>query len=90
MELINRYQRLFLTVHAVISSISGCQHTNNIASNTLSADPYFMHKAGRYFRERLNGVEQNLWANYYSSSYDREKGVVQQHWTKWDNNHFLE
>lgn len=49
---------------------------NNIAGNTLAAEPYFMHTIGAYFRDRINpGYAVNVDNQYlYSSSYDKGEG----------------
>ena len=56
----------YLTVHTNTSENLRLQATSNdVASNTLPAEPYFMHKAGNYFRHRvirdtlINGVLVN-------------------------------
>jgi hypothetical protein len=49
--------------------------TNNIAGNTLPAEPYFMYTAGQYFRDRINnGRAVDVGDNMYSSSYDFGEG----------------
>lgn len=46
--------------------------TNNIAANTLPAEPYFLHTAGGYFKQQINaGFAADLEQYVYSSSYDR-------------------
>ena len=49
---------------------------NNIAGNTLAAEPYFMHTIGAYFRDKINpGYAVNVDNQYlYSSSYDKGEG----------------
>ncbi|HZH01476.1 MAG TPA: hypothetical protein VEY32_10365, partial [Flavisolibacter sp.] len=66
----------FLTVHAVVSGNLRLANTsNNIGSNTLPAESYFMHKAGMYYRNRLNrGRAEFVGELLYSSSYDRGEG----------------
>ncbi|HVE61003.1 MAG TPA: hypothetical protein VNA26_04245, partial [Chitinophagaceae bacterium] len=48
---------------------------NNVAGNTLPVEPYFMHKVGRYFRDRINpGYAVNVGEYLYSSAYDKGEG----------------
>lgn len=49
---------------------------NNVSSNSLPAEPYFMHTVGRYFRNKINnGYAVNVDNTYLlSSSYDRGEG----------------
>ncbi len=45
---------------------------NNTAANVLPAEPYFMHTAGTYFREKINhGFAVVVGEYVYSSSYDK-------------------
>jgi hypothetical protein len=50
--------------------------TNNIAGNTLSPEPYFMHTLGNYFRNKINSGFAALVQNsyVYSSAYDKGEG----------------
>lgn len=50
--------------------------SSNVGSNTLPPTPYFMHTAGRYFRNLSNGFWASVGENLYSSSYDRGEGWV--------------
>jgi hypothetical protein len=49
---------------------------NNVAGNTLPAEPYFLHTEGRYFRDRINNGYAVLLTDLYmySSAYDRGEG----------------
>ncbi|MFN2439515.1 MAG: C25 family cysteine peptidase, partial [Chitinophagaceae bacterium] len=48
---------------------------NNVAGNTLPVEPYFMHKVGRHFRDRINpGYAVNVGEYLYSSAYDKGEG----------------
>ncbi|MDQ3683275.1 MAG: hypothetical protein M3352_09415, partial [Bacteroidota bacterium] len=48
---------------------------NNVATNTLPAEPYFMYKVGRYFRDKINsGYAVNVGEYLYSSAYDKGEG----------------
>jgi len=66
----------FLTVNPNISqNLRLNDAINNVAGNTLPADPYFMYTAGKYFRDRLNnGYAVNVGDNLFSSSYDKGEG----------------
>ncbi|MBC8034091.1 MAG: hypothetical protein H7Y03_08105 [Chitinophagaceae bacterium] len=45
---------------------------NNVSSSTLGTEPFFMHTAGRYFRDQINpGFARNAGEYVYSSSYDQ-------------------
>lgn len=50
--------------------------SNNVAGNTLPADPFFMHTEGSYKRAQINSGrgEQILTSTVYSSSYDYGEG----------------
>ncbi len=48
---------------------------NNVAGNTLPAEPYFMYTTGQYFKAKMNfGYAVNVGDYLYSSSYDRGEG----------------
>jgi hypothetical protein len=66
----------FLTVNTGGSNFRLINTTNNVATNTLSAEPYFMHTVGNYFKERLNGgYAVNVDGQYlFSSAYDMGEG----------------
>ncbi|HEV8287088.1 MAG TPA: C25 family cysteine peptidase, partial [Chitinophagaceae bacterium] len=71
----------FLTVNPTGSNKRLVPTTNNIAGNTLSPEPYFMHTLGNYFRNKINvGNGALVQTTYvYSSAYDRGEG-----WTSAD------
>jgi len=66
----------FLTVHAdAQSNLRLTATANNVSSNTLPAESYFMHTEGRYFRDRLNrGAAVYVGELLYSAAYDRGEG----------------
>lgn len=66
----------FLTLDPVISNNLRLETSpNNVAGNTLPAEPYFMYTAGRYFKDRQNaGYAVNVGEYLYSSSYDKGEG----------------
>ncbi len=66
----------FLTTETNISANLRLQITiNNVAGNTLPADPYFMYTTGKYYRDRINaGYAVNVGEYLYSSSYDKGEG----------------
>jgi hypothetical protein len=66
----------FLTVNAASSNFRLIPTSNNVATNTLPAEPYFMHTEGRYPRVQINPgrAEQVLTSTVYSSSYDYGEG----------------
>lgn len=48
---------------------------NNVAENSLPAEPYFMYTAGNYFRNKIHaGYAVNVGEYLYSSSYDKAEG----------------
>lgn len=71
----------FLTIDANAANNLRLQEApNNVAANTLPAEPYFMYTAGKYFRDKINpGYAINVREYFYSSSYDRGEG-----WTSAD------
>ncbi|HEX2607907.1 MAG TPA: hypothetical protein VHK91_11030, partial [Flavisolibacter sp.] len=66
----------FLTVNPVaVNNLRLQSVVNDVASNVLPAEPYFMHKAGKYFKEELNkGYAVNVGDELFSSSYDKGEG----------------
>jgi len=68
----------FLTVNPVAGENLRLQTTvNNVAGNALPAEPYFLHTAGQYFKNRMNnGYAVNVGEYLYSSSYDRGEGYT--------------
>lgn len=64
----------FLTANTG-SNLRLASTANNISGNTLPAEPYFMYKAGQYFRNKINnGFAVNVGDLMYSSSYDKGEG----------------
>lgn len=67
----------FLTVNTAGNNLRLQQTVNNIAGNTLPAEPYFMFTEGKYFRDYINGGFYIDVGEYvYSSSYDRGESWV--------------
>ena len=65
----------FLTVNASASNARVLNAPNNTASNTLSIEPYFMHRLERNFKDQLNPGYASIVGIYvYSSSYDNGEG----------------
>lgn len=67
----------FLTVNPATAANLRLQTTaNNVAGNTLPAEPYFLYTAGQYFKNKINnGFYFDVTGNYlYSSSYDIGEG----------------
>ncbi|MDR3714831.1 MAG: C25 family cysteine peptidase [Puia sp.] len=62
----------FLTVNTTGTPFHITDAANNVAGNSLPAEPYFLYKAGNYFR--TGGINPGFAANVgeyiYSSSYD--------------------
>lgn len=64
----------FLTVNP-IGNFRLAQTGNNVAGNTLPADPYFMYTYNRSFKDRINHGNAGIVGEYvYSSSYERGEG----------------
>lgn len=67
----------FLTVNPSGNNFRLQNSPNNVAGNTLPAEPYFLHTEGKYFRDYINGGYYVDVGEYlYSSSYDRGEGWV--------------
>ena len=66
----------FLTLNNAVANFRLTPTVNNVAANTLAAEPYFMHTVGAYFRDRINGgYAVHVDVQYlYSSSYDKGEG----------------
>jgi hypothetical protein len=65
----------FLTVNPAGNNLRLTPTSNNVATNTLLPEPYFMYTWGQYFREKLhNGYAVNVGEYLYSSSYDKGEG----------------
>ncbi len=65
----------FLTVNPAGNNLRFSDDVNNIAGNTLPAEPYFMNTRGNYYKNQLNaGYGLPLGSYVYSSSYDIGEG----------------
>ena len=66
----------FLTVNPSGTNLRLEPTANNLTGNTLSPEPYFMYKAGQYYKARINpGRSEVVGSSYtYSSSYDAGEG----------------
>ena len=65
----------FLTVNASTANARILDAQNNITSNTLAAEPYFMHRLERNFKDQINpGYASIVGVYVYSSSYDNGEG----------------
>ena len=66
----------FLTVNTTVSeNLRLAPTVNNVAGNTLPAEPYFMYTTGQHFRAKMNfGYAVNVGDYLYSSSYDKGEG----------------
>jgi Peptidase family C25 len=65
----------FLTVNPGIANARITAVSNNIAGNTLPAEPFFMHTMERHFRDQINaGFASVVGVYVYSSSYDNGEG----------------
>jgi Peptidase family C25 len=63
----------FLTVNTITANnIRITDAANNVAANTLSAEPSFIHSIRFNFADKINrGFSQNVGQDLYSSSYDQ-------------------
>ena len=63
----------FLTADDIIAhNIRYVDTSNNVAANTLTAEPYFIHSLRFNFRDQVNsGLAYNVGQLMYSSSYDQ-------------------
>lgn len=62
----------FLSVNTNQSGFMIFDGSNDVASNTLPVEPYFMHTAGNYFKLKQNlGIAAVVVEYVYSSSYDK-------------------
>ncbi|WP_290711014.1 C25 family cysteine peptidase [Flavihumibacter sp. CACIAM 22H1] len=80
----------FLTVAPGVQNKRFVAMNNDVASNTLPAEPYFMYKLARDFKERLNsGFAADLEQYVFSSSYDKgeffSSSEIRQRITRTDN-----
>lgn len=71
----------FLTINSSTASNLRLQPaTNNVAGNSLPAEPFFMHTIGMYYKDKINpGYAVNVGDYLYSASYDKGEG-----WTSAD------
>lgn len=71
-SLINDTAAYFLSVNTNQSGLVVIDMPNDVAGNSLPVLPYFMHKTGTYFRNRLNpGFAAVVGEYVFSSSYDK-------------------
>ena len=62
----------FLSVNTTQTGFRYTDPGNDVASNVLAPEPYFMHKASNYFRNIINkGFAAVVGEYVYSSSYDK-------------------
>lgn len=75
-SLINDSSTYFLTVNETGFNLRFQTAANNLAGNTLPAEPYFLHTTGLYFRDKINsGFFFDVAGEHlYSSSYDKGEG----------------
>lgn len=65
----------FLTVNPAGGNKRFAVTANNVAGNTLPAEPWFMHTAATFYRDRLNGGWALDVGEYlYASTYDKGEG----------------
>ncbi len=65
----------FLTVNPAGNNLRYSDAPNDVASNTLPAEPYFMNVRGNYFKTQLSpGYAAVVGSYVYSSSYDIGEG----------------
>jgi hypothetical protein len=65
----------FLVVNTGGTNLRLTPTANNVATNTLPAEPYFLYKTGAWFKNQINGgYAVNVGSYMYSSSYDRGEG----------------
>ncbi len=65
----------FLTINPAGSNLRFSDVQNNVAGNSLPAEPYFMNTAGVYYKNRINpGFAIPVGFYVYSSSYDIGEG----------------
>lgn len=68
----------FLTVNSNTPNRRFASTTNDLTGNTLSPEPFFIHTAGNYYKDRLfGGAAQLVGTSYvYSSSFDEGEGYT--------------
>jgi len=80
-SLISDSSTYFLTVNTTGNNRRLQPTANNVAGNTLPVEPYFIHTAGIYFKDKINnGLFYIVGTDHlFSSSYDQGEG-----WTSGD------
>ena len=72
LSLITDTAAYFLSVNTSAAGLFYSNVANDVASNSLPAETYFMHTAGSYFRSKINpGFAAVVGEYVYSSSYDK-------------------
>ncbi|MCC7526826.1 MAG: hypothetical protein IT250_18520, partial [Chitinophagaceae bacterium] len=67
----------FLTVNPLAGNLRVVNDVNNIAGNTLAAEPYFMYTYRKDYKSRINAGYAGLVGEYvYSSVYDKGEGYT--------------
>ncbi|HSB91988.1 MAG TPA: C25 family cysteine peptidase [Flavitalea sp.] len=62
----------FLSINTNHSGLQVFDYGNDVASNVLPAEPYFLHNEARYFKNKMNlGFAVVIGEYLYSSSYDK-------------------
>jgi hypothetical protein len=62
----------FLSVNTDASGLAYFDAPNDVATNILPVEPYYIHKAANYYRDRINlGFAAVVGEYVYSSSYDK-------------------
>ncbi|MEO6218849.1 MAG: C25 family cysteine peptidase, partial [Ginsengibacter sp.] len=65
----------FLTINPAGTNLRFTSAPNNVAGNTLPAEPYFINTRGNYYKNQINiGYGLPLGSYVYSSSYDIGEG----------------
>ncbi|HVF97731.1 MAG TPA: C25 family cysteine peptidase, partial [Flavisolibacter sp.] len=75
-SLISDSATYFLTVNPAGPNLRLQTVANDVATNTLPAEPYFIYTAGQYFKSKINnGFFYDVSGEHlYSSSYDKNEG----------------
>ncbi|MBC7848722.1 MAG: hypothetical protein H7Y31_03245 [Chitinophagaceae bacterium] len=72
LSLVSDSSTYFLSVNVNQSGFMMFDGANDVASNTLPAEPYFMYTAGMHFQQRMNqGFAAVVGEYVFSSSYDK-------------------
>ncbi len=65
----------FLTIQTTGTNLRLVNTANNVVGNALPAEPYFMYKLGRYFKDKINeGYGIDFGELVHSSSYEKAEG----------------